>query len=116
MPLIKETITRIVYIPNNLFRPYQVTPAPAIGKIDFFNFKDGREGKKSPETDSITSQISSKTSSRKNDSTKRRNQRHHQRAAEKCLRCLTTIELQWLEHLWSHEKVFEIGVVRANEC
>ena len=47
MPLIKETITRTVYIPNTLFRPYQVTPAKAIGKIDFFNFKDGRIGKKS---------------------------------------------------------------------
>ena len=27
-----------------------------------------------------------------------------------------TAELQWLEHLWNHEKMFEIGVVRANEC
>ena len=23
-----------------------------------------------------------------------------------------TVELQWLEHLWNHEKVFEIGVVQ----
>ena len=27
-----------------------------------------------------------------------------------------TGELQWLEHLWNHENVFEIGVVRAKEC
>ena len=26
-----------------------------------------------------------------------------------------TIELQWLEHLWDYENVFESGVVRANE-
>ena len=26
------------------------------------------------------------------------------------------IELQWLEHLWNHEKKFEKGGVRANEC
>ena len=25
-------------------------------------------------------------------------------------------ELQWLEHLWDHENMFEAGVVRANEC
>ena len=27
-----------------------------------------------------------------------------------------TVELQWLEHIWDHENVFETGVVRANEC
>ena len=27
-----------------------------------------------------------------------------------------TVELQWLEHLWNHENMFEIGVVRAKEC
>ena len=27
-----------------------------------------------------------------------------------------TVELQWLEHLWNHENMFERGVVRANEC
>ena len=27
----------------------------------------------------------------------------------------TTVELQWLEHLWDHEIVFETEVVRANE-
>ena len=27
-----------------------------------------------------------------------------------------TVELQWLEHLWNHENMFEKGVVRANEC
>ena len=27
----------------------------------------------------------------------------------------TTVELQWLEHLWDHENLFETGVVRANE-
>ena len=26
-----------------------------------------------------------------------------------------TAELQWLEHLWIHEKMFEIGVVQAND-
>ena len=33
-------------------------------------------------------------------------------------RCLEphTAELQWLEHLWNHENMFERGVVRANEC
>ena len=24
--------------------------------------------------------------------------------------------LQWLQHLWNHENMFETGVVRANEC
>ena len=27
-----------------------------------------------------------------------------------------TVELQCLEHLWNHENMFKIGVVRANEC
>ena len=27
-----------------------------------------------------------------------------------------TVELQWLQHLWNHENMFEKGVVRANEC
>ena len=27
-----------------------------------------------------------------------------------------TAEVQWLEHLWNHENMFEAGVVRANEC
>ena len=27
-----------------------------------------------------------------------------------------TAELQWLEHLWNHEKMFETVVVRAYEC
>ena len=26
-----------------------------------------------------------------------------------------TVELQWLEHLWNHEHMFETGVARANE-
>ena len=25
--------------------------------------------------------------------------------------CYSTIELQWLEHLWNHKKMFETGVV-----
>ena len=29
---------------------------------------------------------------------------------------LYKIELQWVEHLWNHENMFETGVVRANEC
>ena len=29
---------------------------------------------------------------------------------------LNTVELQWLEHLWNHENMFETGVGRANEC
>ena len=28
---------------------------------------------------------------------------------------LTTVELQWLEHLWDYENLFETGVVRAIE-
>ena len=27
-----------------------------------------------------------------------------------------TVELQWLEHLWNHENMFDTRVVRANEC
>ena len=27
-----------------------------------------------------------------------------------------TAELKWLEHLWTHENMFETGVVLANEC
>ena len=27
----------------------------------------------------------------------------------------TTVELQWLEHLWDHENVFETGVVGVTE-
>ena len=27
-----------------------------------------------------------------------------------------TVELQWREHLWDHENMFETEVVRANEC
>ena len=30
-------------------------------------------------------------------------------------RVKNTVELQWLEHLWDHGKVFESWVVRANE-
>ena len=26
------------------------------------------------------------------------------------------VELQWHEQLWSHENMYETGVVRANEC
>ena len=28
----------------------------------------------------------------------------------------TTVELQWLEHLWNHELMFETGVFRADVC
>ena len=28
----------------------------------------------------------------------------------------STVELQWLEHLWDYENMFEAGVVQANEC
>ena len=28
---------------------------------------------------------------------------------------ISTVEFQWLEHLWDHENWFETGVVRANE-
>ena len=27
-----------------------------------------------------------------------------------------TVELQWLEHLWDYENMFETEVVRAKEC
>ena len=27
-----------------------------------------------------------------------------------------TVELQWLEHFWNLENMFETGVVRGNEC
>ena len=27
-----------------------------------------------------------------------------------------TVEPQWLENLWNHENMFEIRVVRGNEC
>ena len=29
---------------------------------------------------------------------------------------INTVELQWLEHVWNHENMFETGEVRANEC
>ena len=29
---------------------------------------------------------------------------------------INTVELQWLENLWSHENMFETAVVRASEC
>ena len=29
---------------------------------------------------------------------------------------VTTVELQWLEHLWDYENKFETGIIRANEC
>ena len=29
---------------------------------------------------------------------------------------LNIVEVQWLEHLWNHENMFETGVVRASEC
>ena len=28
---------------------------------------------------------------------------------------LYSVELQWLQHLWYHENMFETGIVRANE-
>ena len=28
----------------------------------------------------------------------------------------STVELQWLEHLWDYENMFETGVVRVNKC
>ena len=28
----------------------------------------------------------------------------------------STVEHQWLVHLWNHENMFETGVVRANKC
>ena len=35
---------------------------------------------------------------------------------DKLVCCTVHVELQWLEHLWNHEKMFEAEVVRANEC
>lgn len=32
------------------------------------------------------------------------------------VRYIATVELQWLDHLWNHEKVLETGRVRANRC
>ena len=29
---------------------------------------------------------------------------------------INTVELQWLEHLLNHEKMFKTGEVRANKC
>ena len=29
---------------------------------------------------------------------------------------ISTVELQWPEHLWNHENMFKPGVVQANEC
>ena len=29
--------------------------------------------------------------------------------------CSVTVELQWLEHLWNRENIFETGIVRASE-
>ena len=29
---------------------------------------------------------------------------------------VSTVELQWHEHLWDHENMFEIEVVQANKC
>ena len=34
---------------------------------------------------------------------------------DQILRTGYTVELQWLEHLWDHENMFETGVVRASE-
>ena len=32
------------------------------------------------------------------------------------IQLVNTVKLQWLEHLWDYENMFETGVVRANEC
>ena len=32
------------------------------------------------------------------------------------LKPYNTLELQWPEHLWNHETVFETGVVQAIDC
>ena len=32
------------------------------------------------------------------------------------LHSVITVKLKWLEHHWDHEKMFETGVLRANEC
>ena len=29
---------------------------------------------------------------------------------------IITVALQWIEHLWNHENMFETEVVRVNEC
>ena len=29
---------------------------------------------------------------------------------------VSTVEPQWLEHLWDHENMSKTGVVQANEC
>ena len=29
---------------------------------------------------------------------------------------VVTVELQWLEHLWDHGNMFEVGVVGVSEC
>ena len=39
----------------------------------------------------------------------------HLHISIKDLYARVTVELQWLEHLWKHENMFETGVVRANE-
>ena len=31
-------------------------------------------------------------------------------------RFIYTVELEWLEHFFNHENMFDTGVVRANEC
>ena len=33
-----------------------------------------------------------------------------------CFHLATTVELQWLKHLWNHENMFETGVFYAIEC
>ena len=38
------------------------------------------------------------------------------RVNQMCQVASHTVELQWHEHLWDHENMFETGVVRANEC
>ena len=32
------------------------------------------------------------------------------------LKLVSTVELQWFEHLWNHENIFETGVIRGCEC
>ena len=39
---------------------------------------------------------------------------HH--SNQKNVISIVTAELQWLEHLWNHENIFETGEVRVNEC
>ena len=36
--------------------------------------------------------------------------------SNKSVTCQNTVKLQWLEHLWDYENMFETGVLRANEC